>query len=265
MRVIDVHTHCWIEELAPRVLEIYKSSYKGSQTPWYNGTTVDLIRSMDESGVEKSVVLPVSTKAKQVDVINTWLESYLRHDRLIPFATVHPETENPKEVIDSLAKRGFKGIKLHPLNQDFCPQEERMFHIYDAAIDNDMIIFFHAGTGLDLPAVRGSKKDFDAYFERYPYDKTVLAHLGGVPTLQDNPEVIHGRPGYIDLSYFINVIDDEVLVKVARAHGTKRVMFGTDGPWKSAKSDIEHLSTAGFTQEELEDILYNNAAKLLEL
>ena len=265
MRVIDVHTHCWVEELAPRVLEMYRSSYKGSQKAWYDGTARDLLRSMDESGVEKSVVLPVSTKAKQVDTINAWLEPYLGHGRLIPFATVHPETENPKKVIDAVAKRGFKGIKLHPLNQNFRPQEERMFPIYEAAIDNDMIIFFHAGAGLDLPAVRGSKKDFDAYFERYPYDKTVLAHLGGVATLHDDPEAISGRPGYIDLSYFIGVIDDNVLMNVSRAHGTKRVLFGTDGPWKGAKPDIEHLSNAGFTQEELEDILYNNAAKLLEL
>lgn len=262
LRIIDAHTHCWADALAPRVVELFQATLITSAVAYFDGTIAGLINHMDECGIERSVVLPVATKPKQVDVINDWLAPFIQSDRIIPFCAIHPDTPNKKEVIENAAAKGFKGVKLHPLNQVFYPQEERLWPIYEACIENDMVITFHAGAGMDLPAVRGSKEDFDAYFDRYPYEKTVLAHLGGTRTLYDNPEVLEGRPGYIDLAYFIGKIDDKALVDTCRAHGTKRVLFGTDSPWSSQRLDTEHLLKIGFTQEELEDILYDNAARL---
>ena len=56
---------------------------------------------------------------------------------------------------------------------------------------------------------------------------------------------------------------DDYLVDLVRDFGTSRVLFGTDSPWHSAARDIEHLKTAGFTEEEVRAILSTNALGLL--
>jgi predicted TIM-barrel fold metal-dependent hydrolase len=258
--VIDFHAHVYPHALAPRVVQAFM------QFPInvYTDATIDgLLEHMGESGVDKTVVLSVPTKAAQVETVNRFLEPLLQSERLIPFAGVHPEHDDPVGVVRRAAEMGFKGIKLHPIMQGFRPQEPRMFPLYDAAIEEGMIILFHAGAGMDYDAGRGSKEDFDALFERYGYDRVVTAHLGGRPNFQQFPAFKAGWPGYIDLAYSLGLMPDDYLVALVRDFGVARVLFGTDGPWRSQVEDLAYIRQVGFTATELEQILYRNAAGLL--
>lgn len=261
--IIDVHVHTWNDDFAPRILELFLNSFPIDA--YSDGTLDGWIRHMDESGVDLSVIQPVPTKPKQVEVINEWMTSLLDSERFMPFAGVHPDHADPAGVIHRAAEAGFKGIKLHPLNQDFRPQEARMSPIYDAAIEENMVILFHAGAGMDYDAIRGSKEDFDAFFDKYPYDRVILAHLGGRADWQHFPELKSGWPGYLDCSYTMNLMPDETFIDIVRDFGTDRVLFGTDGPWRSEKEDIAKLKTLGFSEDELVSILYKNAAELLNI
>ena len=46
------------------------------------------------------------------------------------------------------------------------------------------------------------------------------------------------------------------------AYGTDRVLFGTDYPLWTPESEIERFMQIDLSEEEREDILYNNTAKL---
>jgi hypothetical protein len=46
--------------------------------------------------------------------------------------------------IRRMKSMGLKGIKLHSEFQDFFPDDERMFDLYEA-LGRDMIVVFHAG------------------------------------------------------------------------------------------------------------------------
>jgi predicted TIM-barrel fold metal-dependent hydrolase len=264
MPVIDFHTHVYPEALAPRVVKLFTEDFPINV---YGDGTLDGLRAqMRASGVATSVVLPVPTKPQQVESCNRYLEPLLDSDgSLVPFLGVHPDYEGAAELVHRGAERGYKGIKLHPIMQGFKPQEPRMWPIYDAAIEEGMIILFHAGAGMDYDAIRGSKEDFDRFFDRYNYNRVVLAHLGGRPNYQDFPAFKTGWPGYIDVSYSLGMMPDDYLVALARDFGTTRVLFGTDSPWHGQAQDLAAIRAAGFTQAELDDILYNNAAQLLGL
>ena len=46
------------------------------------------------------------------------------------------------------------------------------------------------------------------------------------------------------------------------AYGTERVLFGTDYPMWDIDTEIERFMKIDLTQEQREDILYNNASRL---
>lgn len=265
MAIIDAHTHCWPDALAPRVIDTLAPKIDIDDRPVADGTMRGLIEQMDEAGIDRCIVLPVATKPTQVDTINGWLLPYLDSERVIPFAAIHPDMDHPKERIDALAAAGFRGIKLHTLSQRFRPQEERMFPFYETAIDNDLIMTFHTGAGLEYPDIYGSPSDFDEFFERFPYEKTVLAHLGGTRTVYHDPIPAPNRPGYLDLAWLIGNCSDASLLECVRTHGVDRVLFATDSPWKSMKHDVEYLGNVGFSPDELEAIFHGNAVRLLGL
>ena len=52
---------------------------------------------------------------------------------------------------------------------------------------------------------------------------------------------------------------------LARTLGTDKLLFATDCPWSSQSESLQFLRDCDFTQQELADILGNNAKKLLKL
>ena len=60
-------------------------------------------------------------------------------------------------------------------------------------------------------------------------------------------------------------LPDDEFVELVRAHGTDRVLFGSDGPWTDAAREVEHLRSLGFTAEELAGLLGGNAERVLGL
>ena len=267
MPIIDCHVHCWDDRIAALVetSELRRQGATGAfKLP---GTVGALLEHFDSCGVSAGVILPVATKPRQVDTINRWAARYLGHERIIPFAALHPELTDPAGVVARVAAAGFKGVKLHPSLQHFLPNEERLFPLYEAVIEHGLVMVFHAGSSFDLPVWPGWKSDFDEFFARYPYERTVLAHLGGNGTLYADPTPMPGRPGYIDLAWYLGIpeMSDASIVASCRAHGCDRVLFGSDSPWVTTAESLERFARLDFTPQEREAILWGNAAKLLGL
>jgi len=260
--VIDFHVHVFPEAVAPRVVSAFM---RFPIEVFTDATLPAWLKHMEESGVDKSVMLSVPTKPAQVKSVNDYLRPMLSNERLIPFAGVHPEGDDPVGVVRRAAEEGFLGIKLHPLMQDFKPQEKRLFPLYDAAISEGLIILMHAGAGMDFDAIRGSKQDFDELFEQYDYDRFVLAHLGGRPDFQSFPEFKTGWPGYLDLAFCFGFMPDDYLIDLVRDFGVDRVVYGTDGPWQSERRTLDYLLGMDFTDDEKRALLFGNAARLLGL
>ncbi|MEF9968124.1 MAG: amidohydrolase family protein, partial [Longicatena sp.] len=57
-------------------------------------------------------------------------------------------------------------------------------------------------------------------------------------------------------------MEAENLVKAAKELGSKRIVFGTDWPYKPTNVEIEKLECMGFNENELEDVFYKNAEYL---
>ena len=125
--IIDFHTHAFPDDLAEKAVS--GLGYDSKLKPSYDGTIDGLLKSMDEAGIEKSVVLNIATKPSQAENIINWCLK-VRSERIIPFASIHPDNGNFPVIISRIKNEGIRGIKLHPMYQDFYADEERLFPVY---------------------------------------------------------------------------------------------------------------------------------------
>lgn len=260
MRITDVHAHVFPDGIASAAVAALAA--EGGVTPHYDGTVCGLVAAMDRGGVDRSVVVPVATKPSQVRTINDWVAS-LAGDRIVPFGAMHPDFEDPAGEIARMAALGIRGIKLHSQHQGFLPGESRMAPIYRAAADQGMIILFHAGGYVVEHDNEPRPADLAAMLDEHPGLTCILAHMGGYRRWDDVREHLCGRDVYFDTAYVPRNLDDAEFMALARDHGIDRILFGTDGPWTSAGTEIEYLGGMGFTPPELEAILGRNAERLL--
>lgn len=261
-RIIDIHTHVFTDAIAASAIPALEEECGAKAT--YDGTVTGLLAAMDRAGIDVSVTQPVATKAAHVPKINEWSAS-IASDRIIPFGAVHPDTLDPAEEIARMASLGLRGMKLHPEYQTFHPDDPRMDPIYDAAAEHGMIVLFHAGLDIGLPTDHGRPANFARVIERHPDLTMVLAHMGGWNLWDEVRECLLGSPVYFDTAFASGYMTDEEFLELVEGQGVERVLFGTDGPWADAASEIQWLRGLVLDASDCDAILGGNAARLLGL
>ncbi len=281
--IIDIHTHAFPDKVAARAMETLEAMYGVKASS--DGTVDALLAQMGESGVDISVVLAVSTASRQVVSINTWVSSlYQLGDALIGFGTIHPQFEGYRDEIQRMKELGIKGVKFQPSFQEFYPDDERMFPVYEELIKAGLIILFHAGDEIKpvekiystperlarmFDAMQGEINSHDYRVrtgdEQRNTAKIVIAHLGGYRMWDQVQEHLLGRDLYFGTSYVFGHLDSTRAARMIRSHGIDRVLFGSDFPFSQQQKDIQAILDLDITQEEKESILGSNASLLLGL
>lgn len=258
--IIDIHTHVFPDNVAGKARS---SLQQGSDIEWHgDGTVSGLLGEMDRAGIDVSVIQPVATNARSVSKVNEWAAS-LASERMVPFGAMHPDLEDPAAEIERMKALGLRGFKLHPEFQEFAPDEPRLRPVFSAAESLGMIVLIHAGADPAYSTVRGSATAFVRMLDAHPALTAILAHLGGYEHWEQVREHLVGRDVYLDTAYTLGHLPDEEFVAIVREHGVERVMFGTDAPWTDSVRELEHMRSLGFSGDELDRLLWRNAAELL--
>ncbi|MFO7898481.1 MAG: amidohydrolase family protein [Planctomycetota bacterium] len=263
MRAVDVHTHAFPDFLADRAIQAIQEKAV-LQRAYLDGSVADLVRSMDRAGIDKSVVACIATVPDQFENIFRWCGE-IRSDRIVPFPSVHPFSDHAADEVERIADAGYRGVKLHPLYQDFDPLDDRAVALYGAVADAGLVLLFHSGDDLRfLGDHRCAPRRMLEIKARVPDLTMILSHLGGF--WQSTEFVRHGLGSdvYIETSHTIPSEPSETFTRICHEHAG-RVMFGTDSPWQDQEAEIEKLRHVIDDEQMLEDILWNNAAKLLGL
>lgn len=262
MPVIDVHTHAFPDSLAARAIEKLEA-----ECPWRTvgpGTVDGLLASMDEAGVDISVVCAIATKPEQAEGILAWCRD-IRSERIAPLPSLHPDTPRAGEWVERIAEEGFVGLKLHPMYQQFAIDEPRMDGIYAACESLGLVVEFHCGRDIAFPLTddRAEPARTARVLERFGRLKAVCTHMGGWKMWRESEELLVGRELHFETSFSLDDLPPERMVAMIRRHGPERVLFGTDWPWASQAGDLAKLRQLGLTEAELEGILSGNARRLL--
>ncbi len=282
--IVDVHVHAFPDKVAEKAIETLSATY-GVQC-FSDGKISSLISNMRFHNIDVSVIQPVSTDPKQVISINTWIAGLNKNEvkennTIIGFGTIHPKFDGYKEEIHRMKEIGIKGVKFQPSFQEFYPDDEKMFPIYEELIKANMIIFFHAGDEIQPANIIYStpqrlarmldamSRTIDLYnyrvkntqFNENP-SKIVAAHLGGYRMWDDVEKYLVGREIYFDISYVFGHIELSRAVKIMRTHGLNKILYGSDFPFARQEKDVGIVKGLDISQEDKENILSGNFLSL---
>ena len=263
MRYFDFHTHAFTDLLAERALSGLAET--SGIAPATDGTLDGLRRKMAENGIDRAMILPVATKPAQQTTINNWAAGIMGSG-IYCCGTVHPDAEDAIEEVERIKELGLYGVKFHSEYQFFCPDEERMFPIYEKIAELGLIAVFHGGWDpYSGDVIRATPKSFAAVAETFPRLRIVAAHLGGMNLWEDVERYTAGRFDnlWFDVGVISRYISDEQLLRIIRMQGADRVLFGSDCPWDEPANEIAMIDRLELTEAERKKIFYGNAEKLL--
>ncbi|MBQ3653791.1 MAG: amidohydrolase family protein [Synergistaceae bacterium] len=286
MRVIDIHTHTFPEKIASRAIESLKA--KSHTIAFTDGTTDNLARSMADAGIACSVVQPVATNPAQVPRVNDSsiaLNETFTETGIMSFGCMHPDFEGWHEELGRLSRSGIRGIKLHPVYQGVCVDDERYIRILRRCGELGLIVMLHSGWDIGFPGAGEALPERMARALREAGDvRVILAHMGGWRCWREAEEAFadSGENVYIDTAFSLGeftpledgyyktheecvMLGRSEFVRIVRRFGSERVLFGTDSPWASQSATLREIDALPLTDEEKSEIFCNNAAKLLEV
>ena len=127
-------------------------------------------------------------------------------------------------------------------------------------IDGRLPILMHMG---DRKLTYSKPERLARVLEMFPKQVFIAAHLGGYSAWEESKQCLIGKNIFIDNCSALPFLSAQEAAEIIRAHGTKRVFFGTDYPMWQHEEELERFLALPLTEQEREDILFNNAAALL--
>ncbi len=305
--VMDVHVHLVTPMPDPNMMTYLREMVAEIYAPWdhvYDGdgnrvrripistpNATELIGMMDRWGVDVSVIMPFDIrrvaakrqKARQVYAsTNDQVAEAVRQypDRLIGIAGHDPLRDEWKADIElerAVKELGLSSMKLYPIYHHYDPYDERLFPLYEKAVELDVPLTFHTGwTPLRSAPLRfANPESIDRVGDRYPELRANLAHAGGPSYWREAITVVARRPNFVlDISSWCGYPPRmlvELLDLARQLVGIDRILFGTEHTLcdpghmirevQNINTFAERYGPESFTTADIEKILGLNAAR----
>lgn len=273
MPVIDFHTHCFPDALAPRAMaQLTANAAVCGYVPHTDGTALGLIASMDAAGVDRSVVCNIATNARQMHKVNEFaLETARTQPRLIPLGSLHPDAAfaDMEAEVDRLIDGSIAGIKIHPDYVGVELDAPAFAPILSLCEAKGVFVITHAGFDPVSPThIHATPAMIRRVLDDYPRLRLVAAHTGGFDTEDGILEMLCGTRVYLDTSLSaIRHSRDEAwgrkCAAIVREHDPRRVLFASDSPWSTPADELAFLRSVGLSAETEDLILHANAERLI--
>lgn len=234
----------------------------------------DLIASMDECGIDVSVLLSAGWDTNETcRLTNDYvLESAARYPkRLVPFCVVQPaDREAAVRELERCAQAGAHGIgEMRSDSQGYdLGDKDLMEPIMEVARKHRMIFLTHASepVGHTYPG-KGSitPESMYRFILNFPDQPVVFAHWGGgLPFYGLMPEVAAAMAHtYFDCAATPFLYRPQVFESVAAMVGADKILFGSDYPLLSPKRVMDQIACAALPADQRSLILGGNARRLL--
>jgi predicted TIM-barrel fold metal-dependent hydrolase len=258
-RIIDSHCHIYPDKIAEKASNATADFYE--LPPSLDGKISTLLEHGEKAGIEHFIVQSVATTPKQVSSINNFIAASVAESggRFTGLGTLHPDSEDMAADVEEIIRLGLKGVKLHPDIQKVKLDDYRMLKMYELC-EGRLPILIHTG---DCRYDYSNPNRMLPILDIYKNLTVIGAHFGGWSIWEDAWRDYAGRENFfVDCSSSLYAITPEKARELIMAYGTDRVLFGTDYPLWTPESEIERFMQIDLSEEEREDILYNNTAKL---
>jgi hypothetical protein len=283
--IIDAHTHAYRKR--DRTLAQDRGEALDADLPdahpakWIlrQGASVEaLLRSEQEAGIDRFVLLPVTGRPDRVAELNRWAaDQARRHPQVIPFGSLIGRSDTLEADLGQLVALGLRGVKVHPLLQRLdilSPRAHRLWHLLEEAglpvVLDSMSLEGMVRYKPHLTRFAEAGREFETGPERiaavaaeHPRLTLIAAHLGSLFGWAHLEPLLERPNVFFDLSFVSGILPDEEVVRAIRRKGADRVLFGTDAPWRTPAAERRWFERLPLDEAEREGIASRNLEALL--
>ncbi len=239
-------------------------------------TADELLLSMDEAGIDVSVIQGFGWSTQDLchEHNDYLLEAATLHpDRLIPFCTVQPLAgqEAIAEILRCVSA-GTLGVgELRPEDQGFDTHDwAALGGIADWVGERPLPLLIHASEPVGHQYAGKGLMTPDKLYKLitvFPNSPVILAHLGGgLPFYAAMPEVQTAlEHTWVDTAAWPFLYNASVFPALVDLFGGDKMLFASDFPLLSQQRVLDATRALPLPPNVLDDILGNNAARLLGL
>jgi predicted TIM-barrel fold metal-dependent hydrolase len=225
----------------------------------------DLLRSMDDNGIARSVVSPLKPVDYHLGPENDHIAAAVaaHPDRFEGFARVDPwqgraAVEEARRAFDF----GLVGLFLHPFEEQFAANDERVYPLMELLRDRGMPLLLAGGyPGFSHPSQIGDLA------REFPQVTIIATHGGQLNIsgllLADAGRMLRANPNV--LMETSGIYREDFIEDTVRELGAERVVFGSNAPYMDLGFEALRVRLAHFSDREKELVGGRNLARVLRL
>lgn len=261
MKLIDIHTHIYPQNIARKAAESVRKFYE-LDTKEMDGTVETLLEHGTRAGIDRFVVLPVALHPDRTRHINEFIvQQAAEQPCFLGFGTVHAGMENITEEVEFVMDKGLRGLKMHPDSQLFNLDDERLFPAYEM-IQGKLPVMLHMG---DPRYDYSHPARLRRLLENFPRLQVIAAHFGGYSMYETAYELLHDKDCVFDVSSSMMFMEDGIAEKFINLYGAERMAFGTDYPLWDPIPETQRFLRLKLTDEQFEQLGHKTAERILNL
>ncbi len=258
---IDFHTQAFPDEIA--AIAIKSLEKKSNAKAYIEGTVDSLLSSMDKAGIASSVICSMAARVEQFQPILDWSLA-IRSERIIPFPSIHPGDPDWKDHLRAIKEHGFIGLKMHPYYQNFYIDDPELFDFYQQIRELDLLLIMHTGYDIAYPRIkRAEPARVLNLLQKVEGLRLITTHLGGWDDWGDVRKLLTGRPIYMEISFALDFLDQIRLRDLIFNHPPGYILLGTNSPWTNQETTLKMLTRLDLPDKLFQEIVKDNALKLL--
>ena len=247
----------WVQKKIPSGAQVFDAhAHIGADVDGRAMSAAGMKRRMDAANVSRAIVFPLNDPNARDDYSGpndvVWAAYEEHPGAFVPFFRLNPHKEYEAE-FGRCVERGFKGLKLHPVSQEFELDDERVVKLFEMAAGAGVPVLVHAGFAMQriveplLPTV-----------ESLPELRLILGHSAMVELLAatrafgDHPNVL----------FETSVVKAKDLFVLFKTLDPARICYGSDIPYGDLPSTLHATlgaaDAAGLSDEKLAGVLSGN-------
>ncbi len=277
--MIDFHTHpLLVEEMIARHPELERAAREVFHIGNRFQPLETFLLELDVSGLQRAVLLPIDTgRTRGIPIYTNEQIAELvamAPDRFVGFASVDPlAPDAPDRLERAVSDLGLRGLKLSPPSQEFYPDDERVYPLYERAQALGIPVVVHTGMSWEPGArlVWGHPMRLEPVLADFPDLRVVAAHFAWPWSLEVAALALKYPNLYIDTAALYYDNPDDFIADLFRRlslglieHGLRRqVVFGSNYPRVEIKNQARAVRRSGLSERTLRLIFHDNALRLL--
>jgi predicted TIM-barrel fold metal-dependent hydrolase len=247
----------WVQRKIPVGTQVFDAhTHVGVDIDGRRMTAAGMKARMDAANVYTSIIFPLNDPNARDDYSGpndvVWAAHEEYQGAFVPFFRLNPHKDYEAE-FERCVQRDFKGLKLHPVSQEFELDDTRVARLFEMAAAVDLPVLVHAGFAMEriveplLPMV-----------ERLPELRLILGHAAMVELLA----AARAFSDYPNVLFETSVVKAKDLYVLFCSMDPARICYGSDIPYGDLPSTLHATllaaDAAGLSEKELSGVLSGN-------